>query len=130
MPEPELEILARVAELTTRAVIETLRSVPPADRGRWRWRMTPATLNEVRRLPPPNPEAGPILTPPPPGYQRVARADEAPWLLLGRPVELTDQAEGLELAEIPPEPEPDPADPFGVAAARAASGLPPFGRPW
>lgn len=105
----EPAVLAVVAELTTPEIIATLLAVPAAERGRWRWRITPEALVTVRGLPEPAPQAGPICVLAPSTYDLVKRADETRWLLGGRPVVLTDDGPGLELVEVPPE--QGPAEP-------------------
>jgi hypothetical protein len=98
-----------VEQIDAHGIYTTILGVPPEVRGSYRWLMSSETLAVVRQLPPPNPDAGPIVYEPP-IPDALKDPEESIWWMAGRPIRLDDDADGitLELVEANDDQEPDP----------------------
>jgi hypothetical protein len=126
--DPQVPDPIEVPELTSQAIYQTALGVSPGNRWRYRWVCSPDTLGRVRQLPPPNPDAGPIVYRPP-IPSGLVEPNESPWWMAGRPIRLDSDADGLALEDAAAM---DAADVHDETAGqvRAIFVQPEPGRPW
>jgi hypothetical protein len=87
-----------VPELSALAIIRTLLDVEAEDRWHWRWVCSHATLAQVRQLRPLSPDAGSLVYMPPIPASMV-NPHESRWWMVGRPIRIDPDADGLALED-------------------------------